>query len=389
MKISKRANAIHPSLARDLFNKAKEYNDVIDLTLGDPDFDTPTPLKNAACKAINENLTHYSCNAGLLEARIAVSKNIKKYWKIDADPTNEVMLTVGGMEALYLALFSLIDSGDEVIVFAPYYVNYVQMIRSCDGIPVIIDAYSENYGFQLNERKLREAITNKTVAIVLNSPCNPTGAIISKEDLHTIAKIADEKELVIISDEVYHTLIFDNEKHESVLTFPEAKNRTVLIDSMSKEFCMTGWRIGYAYAPSVLIQSMVKVQENIAACAPLPSQYALIEAYTNDDIQTNFAEDFQSRRDYLYDRISSINGLICKKPQSTFYLFINISSTNMSSLDFAHKLLDTQHVAVVPGITYGDGYSNYIRIAFTKDISILKIACDRIEKFISTQMNNQ
>ena len=381
MKFSKRVQMIEPSLARDLFNTAKLYSDVVDLTLGDPDYDTPNELKQAACEAISKNKTHYSANAGLLEARRAIAKNIKNVWNISADPEKEILITVGGMEALYLSLFTLLDPGDEVIVFAPYYCNYVQMIRSCDGKPVIIDAYSEKNGFKITEQMIKDVISDKTVAIIVNSPSNPTGAIISEDSLKVIVDIAEEYNLAIISDEVYHTLIYDNEQHQSVFQFPKARSRSILVDSMSKEFCMTGWRVGYVFAPMDFIANMVRMQENIAACAPLPSQYAMIRAYENS-LTYDFANYFQKRRDYLFEHITKIPKLKCRKPQGTFYMFVDISDTGMSSIEFANLLLEQQHVAVVPGETYGAKYSGYIRIAFTKNIEVLSIACERLERFV-------
>ncbi len=387
MKISKRVNAIQPSLARDLFNKAKEYSNVIDLTLGDPDFGAPQALKDAAIVAINSNKTHYSANAGLKEAREAVAKNIKENWNISVDPLSEVMLTVGGMEALYLSLFSIIDEGDEVVVFAPYYMNYLQMIKALGGNPIIIDAYEEGKGFLIEEKKIREKITKKTVAVIINSPNNPTGAVICEKDLQIIAKLANEYDLTIISDEVYRTLIFDGVKHTSILNMPEAYGRTILIDSMSKEFCMTGWRIGYAYAPKLILQGMIKAQENVAACAPLPSQYAMIKAYT-EKVETHHLETLQERRDFLYKSLNSIENVSCNKPQATFYLFLNIANTRLDSLNFAYQLLERKQVAVVPGIAYGENYANYVRIAFTKDIEILRLACKKMKEFI-LELNNK
>ncbi len=382
MKFSKRIQSIEPSLARNLFNRAKMYDNVIDLTLGDPDYDTPSVLKKAACDAINSNKTHYSANAGLIEARAAVSKNINSVWGICADPQNEILVTVGGMEALYLSLFAILDPDDEVIVFSPYYSNYVQMIKSCDGKPIVVEAYSEEEGLVITEDMIRSAITDKTVAIVVNSPSNPTGAIIPKESLKIIADVSEEFDLTIISDEVYHTLIYDGKEHQSILQFENARKRTILIDSMSKEFCMTGWRVGYLFGPQELVSNIVRMQENIAACVSLPSQYAMIKAY-EDGLRCDYVDKFQARRDYLYDRIVKIKGLKCRKPQGTFYMFVDISATGLTSLDFANLLLEKEQVAIVPGKMYGKNYAKYIRIAFTKDMSILKSACDKIEKFVN------
>ncbi len=384
MKISNYAKSVQPSLARALFNMAKQYDDVIDLTLGDPDFSTPEHIQNAACRAIRNGLTHYSANAGLREARTAIAEHIQKQWGLTADPDGELIITVGGMEALFLSLASLVDPGDEVIIFAPYYVNYVQMVRFLGGVPVILDSYDKEKGIVLDERTLRNAITQKTVAVIVNTPNNPTGAVFSAEMLDVVAKVAEDHDLMILSDEVYRTLIFDGKKHESILAHVTNRDNVILIDSLSKEFCMTGWRVGYAWASKEVIQNMTKLQENVAACAPLPSQYALIEAYTNPQDNSQVLRQFQRRRDCLYEAVSRIPKLKVIKPQGTFYMFVNIGQTGMDSLTFAEAFLKAEHVAVVPGETYGSSYANYIRIAFTKDVSVLEQAAAKLERFVAT-----
>ncbi len=383
MKISKYANSVAPSLARALFNKAKAYDDVIDLTLGDPDFSTPAYIQDAACQAIKAGKTHYSANAGLKEAREAIAKNIAEHWQVTADPEKELLVTVGGMEALFLSLATLVDPGDEVIIFAPYYVNYVQMVRFLGGVPVIVNAYDEKRGIYIEEEALRPYFSDKTVAMVINSPSNPTGGVFEGETLAMLARLAKEKEVTVISDEVYRFLLYDGAKHESILSYYENAEGVILVDSCSKEFCMTGWRIGYAYGDARIIQNMVKLQENVAACAPLPSQYAMIEAYTNRQDNRYALEQFEKRRDCLCAGINRIEKLSCLKPKGTFYLFVNIERTGLGSLEFAERLLDAEHVAVVPGETYGEGYTGYIRIAFTKDVAVLEKAVEKIGKFVA------
>ncbi len=383
MKISKRSEAIEPSLTRKLFNLAKNYSDVIDLTLGDPDLNTPIEIKIAAKNAIDNNLSHYSANAGLIKAREAVAKNVLKKWNVNYDAKEEIMLTVGGMEGLYLALSCLLDEGDEVIMLAPYYVNYYQMTKCCLAKPVVVNSYITGKGVYVDKDKIEKSISAKTRVIVINSPNNPTGDVITKEGLRDILDLAIKYDLVIISDEVYNTLLYDNAKHESILQFEEARERTVLIDSLSKECCMTGWRIGYAAAPAILISEMTKMQENVAACAPLISQAALIEAFTNANIDKKYiVDEFKKRRDYIYNRINNIQGLSCIKPKGTFYLFLDISSTKMDSQAFAYDLLEKKHVAAVPGEAYGEDYKNYVRIAFTHDVSVLDKACDLLEEYV-------
>ncbi len=385
MKISKMANAVEPSLSRQLFNMAKNYDDVIDLTLGDPDIVPSEKIRTAACEAVMGGKTKYSANAGLQTLREVIAKNFTEEYNIKIDPLKEIIMAVGGMEALYLSFACLLDEGDEVIILAPYYVNYKQMVQMCGAKPVIINTTEES-GFGVSVEQLEAAVTDRTVAIVVNTPGNPTGAVLSGEVLKGIADIAKKYDLAVISDEVYRTLIFDGRRHESIINLPDMRERTIVIDSVSKRFAMTGYRLGYAIGPEEIISNMVKMQENVAACAPLPSQYAAIAAFEQCVNDTSIREEFEVRRNYIYESINAINGLSCRKPDATFYLFVNISKTGMNCLDFAYKLLEEEHVAVVPGITYGAAYTDFIRIAFTLKVDGLKAAVERIERFMNRLM---
>ena len=385
MKVSKRAQAIEPSLSRQLFNMAKSYHDVIDLTLGDPDIVPSVKIREAACEAVMGGRTKYSANAGLPTLRDVIANNFSEEYHMQIDPTKEIIMTVGGMEALYLSFACFLDEGDEVIILAPYYVNYKQMVQMCGAKPVIINTTEES-GFGVSVEQLEAAITERTVAIVVNTPGNPTGAVLSSEVLGGIAKIAQKHDLTVVSDEVYRTLIFDGRKHESIVNLPNMRERTIVIDSVSKRFAMTGYRLGYAIGPEEIITNMVKMQENVAACAPLPAQYAAIAAFEQCVNDTSICEEFQKRRDYIYESINAINGLSCRKPDATFYLFVNIGATGMNCLDFAYKLLEEEHVAVVPGITYGEAYTDFIRVAFTLTVDRLKDAVERIERFMNRLM---
>jgi len=385
MKVSKRAQAIEPSLSRQLFNMAKSYHDVIDLTLGDPDIVPSVKIREATCEAVMGGRTKYSANAGLPTLREVIANNFSEEYHMQIDPTKEIIMTVGGMEALYLSFACLLDEGDEVIILAPYYVNYKQMVQMCGAKPVIINTTEES-GFGVSVEQLEAAITERTVAIVVNTPGNPTGAVLNSEVLGGIAKIAQKHDLTVVSDEVYRTLIFDGRKHESIVNLPNMRERTIVIDSVSKRFAMTGYRLGYAIGPEEIITNMVKMQENVAACAPLPAQYAAIAAFEQCVNDTSICEEFQKRRDYIYESINAINGLSCRKPDATFYLFVNIGATGMNCLDFAYKLLEEEHVAVVPGITYGEAYTDFIRVAFTLTVDRLKDAVERIERFMNRLM---
>ena len=388
MKASKRITKIEPSLTRKMFNLAQNFDDVIDLTLGDPDMAPPAQLRKAAYKAMEGNKLHYSANAGLPAARQAVSNKIKEVWGQEYRPDN-IAITVGGMEALFLSLYCMVDEGDEVIVFAPYYINYVQMIELCGGSAVIVDAYDAQKGLCIHKDVLEAAVTDKTVAIIINSPNNPTGDAFNRETLGDIAAVAAAHDLFIISDEVYRTLLYDGRAHESVLQFPDAAGRTLVVDSMSKEYSMTGWRIGFAFGPQEVIANMVKMQENVAACANVASQYALVEAY-GGKVQNNFiVEEFQKRRDYLYGALSGIKWLRVQKPKATFYMFVDISQTGYLSEEFAYKLLKDVHVAVVPGVVYGKAYDSYIRVAYTKKIGMLENGVQRFHTFFDKLEKHQ
>lgn len=380
MKVSKRIGRIEPSLTRKMFNLAQNFDDVIDLTLGDPDLAPPEELRKAAYRAMEENRLHYSANAGLMEARQAVSKKIAQVWGQECPPEN-IAITVGGMEALFLSLYCMIDEGDEVIVFAPYYINYLQMIELCGGRAVIVDAYDAQKGLYVRRDVLEAAVTDRTIAIIINSPNNPTGDVFSREALRDISAVAEAHDLSLISDEVYRTLLYDGLAHESVLQFPEAAGRTLVVDSMSKEYSMTGWRIGFAFGPEEIIANMVKLQENVAACANVASQYALVEAYEGKTQNSFIIEEFRNRREYLYGAMSGIDWLRVRKPKATFYMFVDISQTGYRSEEFAYKLLEDVHVAVVPGVVYGKAYDSYIRIAYTRKIETLQKAVQRIHTF--------
>lgn len=381
--LSTMAEGIKPSLTRTLFNMAKAYDDVIDFTLGDPDVPTHQKIKDAGCKAIQDSKTRYSQNAGLLELRNVISDYYIRKEGFEYDPISEIMVTVGAMEGLYLALLSITNPGDEYIIPAPYYVNYGQMVHMCGGIPVIVDKPSEEpLTFRIED--IEAAITPKTKAIIINTPSNPSGKIISWNKIEKLAELAKSHDLYVISDEVYKCLIYGENKFKSIVSIEGMRERTILTNSLSKEFCMTGWRIGYVLANKEIVANMTKLQENVCACAPLPSQYAAIEALSSkEDYSANMKSIFSERRDALVSGINSIKGLSCTPPDATFYLMVDISKTGLKSFDFACRLLETVHVAVVPGVTYGQSCDNYVRIAFTKNVDVINQGVERIATFMS------
>ena len=383
MHLSNITQSIKPSLTRHLFNLAKAYDDVIDFTLGDPDIPPHQAIKDAGCRAIQEGRTRYSQNAGLLELREVISQYCKKKEHIDYNPLDEIIVTVGAMEGLYLSLLSLLNPGDEVIIPAPYYVNYEQMVQMCHAKPIVVDnPDGEKLGFKVED--VEKAITDKTKVIIINTPSNPSGKIIPAEKIEALATLAKQYDLVIISDEVYKCLIYGDSKFKSIVNIEGMRERTILVNSLSKEFCMTGWRIGYVLAPSEVIAAMTKLQENVAACAPLPSQYAAIEALSGkDDYSANMVNIFTKRRNILVKGINNISKLSCETPEATFYLMVDISGTGMKSEEFAIALLKTVDVAVVPGITYGRSCDNYVRMAFTLKEDKIQEGMKRIQTFIN------
>lgn len=382
MKLSKVTGIVTPSLTRQLFNKAKEYNNVIDLTLGDPDFMTSPTVSEKGKQAISEGKTKYSLNAGIKELRKEISARIKNDTGIIYDYKSEIIVTVGAMGALYLTMKCLIDEGDEVIIPAPYWVNYVQQVEMCGGTPVFVEC-SEEDCFALKVENLETAITSKSKAIIINSPNNPTGQVLSRENLLKISEIAKKYDLLIIADEAYREIIYDGIKYSSIISFDDMKERTVLINSFSKTYSMTGWRVGYAAAPKQLIGAMTAFQENIFSCAPMPSQYAAVEALSGSQEYTGYMiGQFEKRRNILVDGINNIKGMKCIKPQGTFYAFANIKALGMSSMDFAFDLLDKVQVALVPGITYGRSGEGYVRMAFTVDAEKLKETVRRIKHYV-------
>ena len=382
IKVSKVSESVKPSLTRKLFNMARAYDDVIDFTLGDPDVQTHQEIKDAGCAAIQEGKTRYSQNAGLIDLRRTITEYYKRTEGYIYSPNDETIVTVGAMEGLYLALLSILDPEDEVIIPAPYYVNYVQMVSLCHAKPVVIDnPEAEELSFNIED--VEKAVTSKTKAIIINTPSNPSGKVIPWNKIVALAEIAIKHNLIVIADEVYKCLMYDNAKFKSIVSIDGMRERTVLVNSLSKEFCMTGWRIGYVLAPKELVATMTKLQENICACAPLPSQYAAIEALSgNGDYSKDMVDIFTRRRNMLYEGLSKIAGLRCNKPEATFYMMVDISSSGLTSYDFCCKLIESVHVACVPGVAYGNSCDNYIRIAFTLDESKIKEGINRITKFM-------
>ena len=385
MKLTQRVLGMAPSLPRKLFDMAKEIDgDVIDLTLGDPDVPPPANVRAAACAAIEACQTRYSQNAGLHEAREAVAAFQRAKYGRDV-AAEDVILTVGAMGSIFQQLFSLVEPGDELIVPAPYWVNYVEVAKLCGAVPVVVSAREEN-GFSVTAEQVAAAITPRTRVIVVNSPNNPTGRVLRKDAVRGIAALAVKHDLFVISDEVYRSLVYDGIPYLSIFDLPEMRGRCSVIDAVSKQFSMTGYRLGYTIGPRPLVETMTRLQENINACAPLPSQYAAIAAYGPETDASYLFREYAARRQIVVDGIRGIPGLSLGGVDAAFYAFVNISATGMDSQSFAYGLLKEQRVAVVPGLAYGDAYDNFIRIAFTMSGERLREALGRLRAFTTRRV---
>ena len=381
MHLSNMLSTIEPQLARKLFDRAKGYSGVIDLTLGDPDFPTPVSIKEAGIRAITANKTKYTANAGILELRQAISDDIYRRLGVRYDPKTEIICTIGAMGALYLATICTLDPGDEMVVLAPHWPNYTNMVKMCHAIPTYVNIYGEENLSNL-DANIRSVITPKTKALILNTPCNPTGQVLRWEHLQTIAAIAKEFDLTVFSDEVYHTILFEGE-HRSITQIEGMQERTVLVDSLSKRFSMTGWRVGYAAAPADIIDYMVQLNEDTAACVPMFCQHAAVEALNHGrEAEAELCEGFRQRCRFMENALNQIPGIHCMPSAGTFYLFVDIRETGMTSEEFAYALLDKVQVAVVPGNAFNTQGEGYIRIACTVDIPVLEEAAGRIRRFL-------
>lgn len=382
MQLSQNALSIEHSAIRKMFNKSLEYEHVISFTLGEPDFTASENVVEAGCKAIREGHTKYSANAGIPELRKAISDSLLKDTGNTYDPASEICVTTGGMGALFLTLKSLLNPGDEVIICEPYWTNYVQQVQMNGGIPVLVVCREDN-DFMLDVRDLEAAITPKTKVLILNSPSNPTGGVLDHATLQGIAALAIKYDLTVITDEVYKTIVFDGLNYESISSFEGMKERTIVVNSFSKGYAMTGWRVGYAAGPAPLIDCVTKLQEDVAACAAMPCQYAALEALTGpQDFNRYMVEQYRIRRDALVARINQIPGLSCKAPKGTFYSFVNINGLHMTSEEFAYDLLDKKQVVVVPGTAFGAGGEGYVRISYATSLEQIEKGMDLIEEYV-------
>lgn len=378
--LSDKVIEIKPSGIRKFFDIVNEMEDAISLGVGEPDFDTPWHIRDEGIYSLEKGRTFYTSNSGLKDLKKEIAAYMLRSQGVQYDYNHEIFVTVGGSEAIDLALRAMLNPGDEVLIPQPSYVSYEPCTVLADGVPVFINLKEENE-FRLTARELRNAITDKTKILILPFPNNPTGAIMEKEDLEAIAEIIVEKDLYVISDEIYGELTYKG-KHVSIVSLPGMKERTILINGFSKAYAMTGWRLGYACGPRVIMDQMLKIHQFAIMCAPTTSQYAAVEALKNgdEDVQ-EMREAYNQRRRYLMHAFKEM-GLECFEPYGAFYVFPSIKEFGMTSDEFATRLLQEEKVAVVPGTAFGDCGEGYLRISYAYSLENLKLALGRLSHFI-------
>ena len=379
--LSKQIRGIKPSGIRKFFDVVNEMPDAISLGVGEPDFDTPWHIRDEGIYSLEKGRTFYTSNSGLKELKIEICNYLKRSQNLDYDYNKQVIVTVGGSEAIDIALRAMLDPGDEVLIPQPCYVSYDPCTILAGGVPVPINLKHENE-FRLTPQELKAAITPRTKVLIMPFPNNPTGAIMEKKDLEAIADIIIENDLYVISDEIYAELTY-KEKHVSIATLEGLKERTILINGFSKAYAMTGWRLGYAVGPSEIIKQMTKIHQFAIMCAPTTSQYAAVEALRNgDDDVAEMREAYNQRRRYLMHAFREM-GLECFEPYGAFYVFPCIKEFGMTSEEFATRFLEEQKVAVVPGTAFGDCGEGFLRISYAYSLENLKIAIGRLNEFVT------
>lgn len=385
--IADKARAIKPSGIRKFFDIVSEMDDVVSLGVGEPDFDTPWAVRDEGIYTLERGRTFYTSNAGLKELREEICRYLKRRFGLEYDPLGETLVTVGGSEGIDLAFRALLNPGDEVLIPEPCYVSYVPCVQLADGVPVIINLKAENE-FRLTKEELLAAITDKTKILVLPFPNNPTGAVMERENLEDIAQIIREKDIFVLTDEIYAELTYTGKTHVSIASLPGMKERTIVINGFSKSHAMTGWRLGYCCGPREIIRQMVKIHQFAIMCAPTNSQYAAVAALRDCDQEVEkMREAYNQRRRYLMHAFSEM-GLPCFEPFGAFYVFPCIREFGMTSEEFATRLLEEERVAVVPGDAFGDCGEGFLRISYAYSLEDLKVALNRLGKFVTRLRKN-
>ena len=378
---------IKPSGIRKFFDIVSEMKDAISLGVGEPDFDTPWHIRDEGIYSLEKGRTFYTSNSGLKELKTEISNYLKRSQNVEYNPDTDVLVTVGGSEAIDIGFRAMLNSGDEVIIPQPSYVSYEPCAILAGAKPVIINLKAENE-FRLTAEELLEAITDKTKILVLPFPNNPTGAIMEKEDLEKIAKVIIEKDIFVMSDEIYAELTY-KDKHISIVSIPGMQERTILINGFSKAYAMTGWRLGYACGPKEIIKQMTKIHQYAIMCAPTTSQYAAVEALKNGDADIKEMKTaYNQRRRFLMNAFKEM-GLECFEPYGAFYVFPCIKEFGMTSEEFATMFLKEEKVATVPGTAFGDSGEGFLRISYAYSLETLKIAMERLKNFVTRLRERQ
>lgn len=384
--IAKKVANMKSSGIRKFFDIVSEMPEAISLGVGEPDFDTPWHVRDEGIYSLERGRTFYTSNSGLMELRTEICRYTKSHYGVSYDPSSEVLITVGGSEAIDIGLRAMLEEGEEVIIPEPSYVSYLPCTIMAGGVPVELSLKEENE-FRLTEEELREAITPKTKILILPFPNNPTGAIMERKDLEGIAKLCTEHDIFVISDEIYAALTYKDD-HVSIASLPGMKERTIMINGFSKAYAMTGWRLGYACGPKNILQQMTKIHQYCIMCAPTTSQYAAVEALRHGDRDVeDMRQAYNERRRFLLHEFRRM-GLKCFEPYGAFYVFPSIKEFGMSSDEFCTELLKAKKVAVVPGTAFGECGEGFVRISYAYSIENLKEAIGRIEDYI-TELRNK
>lgn len=379
--LNKKVREVKPSGIRKFFDIAEQMEDVISLGVGEPDFQTPWQIRQAGIRSLENGRTKYTSNWGLIQLRNEIARYVKRKYNLNYNPEHEILVTVGGSEAIDMCVRAVVEPGDEVIIPQPSYVCYEPAVALCGGVPVIIETKAENE-FKLTKEELLANLSSKTKAVILPYPCNPTGAIMEKADLEALAEVLRERDIVVISDEIYAELTFGETKHVSIASIEGMAERTLVVNGFSKTFSMTGWRLGYACGPKPLMEQIVKIHQYMIMCAPTTSQYAAVEALRNcDDAVEEMLEEYDVRRRLIVNGFNKL-GLTCREPKGAFYAFPSIQSTGMTSDEFCEKLLTSKHVALVPGTAFGASGEGFVRASYCYSHNHLKEALKRIGEFL-------
>ena len=379
--ISEKCRVMKPSGIRKFFDIAAQMDNVISLGVGEPDFQTPWNVRQAAITSLEKGKTKYTANAGIAELRTAISRNIEKNTGVKYSDTDEIIVTVGGSEGIDIAIRTLIENGDEVLIVEPCFVCYAPIVSLCGGVPVSIQTTAETE-FRLTPEMLREKITDRTKLLILPYPNNPTGAIMERKDLEAIADVIRDTNILILSDEIYSSLTYGS-KHCSIIEIDGMKERTIFVNGFSKAYAMTGWRLGYVAGPEPIIKQMLKIHQYGIMSSPTVSQYAAIEALENcDEDIAKMRDEYDIRRRWLVKALNDI-GLTCFEPRGAFYVFPCIKSTGLTSEEFCERLVYEHNVAVVPGNAFGDCGEGYIRISYAYSLKHIMTAVERIKEFLA------